>query len=82
MRLFRIGGAATGKREDSVHRLKDDLEVRILFKNFGLGSERTSDFRVELGWDDVDKFIVEFATMKHPKAVELLNARSLGGWGT
>jgi hypothetical protein len=78
MELFQIGAASARKKEDAVYISRENSEVWVVFRNVGLGSEKTSDFRIEIDWDDVSKLMEEFASMKHPKAIELLDARSLG----
>ncbi len=75
MELNRLGKSPFNRTENSVHQNMESanvVEVRFL------GPENTSDFRLDLTWDDVEKLIVEFVTMKEPKAVLLDQAKSLG----
>lgn len=86
MDLIRLGDWAD-KSEDKFDQVKDKRRVAVFFRKFGNGSERTSDFRVDLRWPDIEKLIIEFSAMGEPKAIALQQAKSLAvaakraGWG-
>jgi hypothetical protein len=74
MELVRLGQSPFQRTENSVRRNIDSgnvVEVQFL------GPENTSDFRLDLTWDDIEKLIIEFVTMKEPKAVALYQAKIL-----
>jgi hypothetical protein len=74
MELVRLGQSPFQRKETSVHRNAQSgnvVEMRFL------GPENASDFRLDLTWDDVEKLIIEFVTMKEPKAVAIDQAKSL-----
>jgi hypothetical protein len=75
--LVRLGNASLMKSEDNEYPVKEELRVTVMFRNFGHGDERTSDFRVDFTWPDVDKLIAEFAIMGDPSAISLNQAKSL-----
>lgn len=77
MHLVRLGGAECQKSESAVYRKADTGTVQVLFREFGLGEERTNDFRVDLAWEDIEKLILEFAVMKERRAVALQQAQGL-----
>lgn len=78
MELVRLGAAECRQQEDAVYQDSEYITVDVLFRNFGRGTERTSDYRLEFKWDDVEKLITEFAAMKTPQAIRLLQSKSLG----
>lgn len=47
--------------------LKED-KVYVMFSNFGNGTERKSDFRVVVTWDDVKLLVENFAAARQPEA--------------
>jgi hypothetical protein len=51
--------------------------IYVHFNNFGLGSEKTSDFRLEMSWDDFESLFKLFVLQRNPKATSWLRARSL-----
>jgi hypothetical protein len=65
------------KLEDGVHRDLEAGVIGVFFRSYGKGDERTSDFRINLAWSDVEKIIVEFATMGEAGAVNLQQAQKL-----
>ncbi len=81
MQLNRYGQRFHHKAEDSRHQCNDDhpdeKSVRATFRWFGWGSERTSDFGVDVKWTDVESLIRDFAQMNHPEAIRLQNAAKL-----
>jgi hypothetical protein len=52
---------------------RDDARIRVDFKRFGRGTERRSDFAVEISWIDVQGFVREFMKMGHSEALYLLS---------
>ena len=46
-------------------------KIRVDFKRFGRGTQRRSDFAVEMGWIDVQGFVRAFIEMGHPDALHL-----------
>jgi hypothetical protein len=84
MELARLGKSPFLREKYSVNRNTENGKVEVRF----LGPENTSDFRVDLTWDDVEKLLVEFSAMKEPKALALNQAKALAvgarraGWTT
>ena len=78
MELVRLGNAGCTKTEDAVARQAEEGAVRVIFRAFGLGTEKTSDFCVKFTWKDVENLISEFAVMDEPSAVRLQQVKSLG----
>jgi hypothetical protein len=52
--------------------------IRVDFKRFGRGTERQSDFAVEMNWIDVQGFVREFIEIGHPEALYLQRLIRLG----
>jgi hypothetical protein len=77
MDLIRLGDACFEKQEDAVHQDEKRGKIGVIFRNFGHGTERTSDYTVELSWQDVENVIFEFARMNEHKALYLQEARKL-----
>ena len=77
MDLVRLGKAPFEKAKDAVFRNKEEMRVAVIFRNFGLGSEKTSDFRVDLRWYDMEKIIAQFAATDEPSAIALRRADAL-----
>ena len=73
MDLVRLGGSPFRKAHDAVQPDKENFTVGLIFRR----PENTSDFRVDLTWEDVEKLVVEFAAMKEPKAIFLRQANNL-----
>jgi hypothetical protein len=78
MQLNRYGQRFYHKVEDDRHQFNDEdpdeKSVRAMFRWFGWGTERTSDFGVGVKWADVELLIQDFAEMGHPSALRLQNA--------
>ena len=79
MELTRLGHSGYSQAVDAVgfNPEPDKSAVRQIFRNFGNGSDRTSDFVVEVTWDDVETCISEFIRNKHPEAIRLKRALAL-----
>ena len=79
MELVRLGPSSFSQAEDAVGFAPDPDKpfVHHIFKNFGKGIDRTSDFFVEVTWDDVEASISEFLRNKHPEAIRLKKALAL-----
>jgi hypothetical protein len=77
MKLVRYGQAPC-RKENSIFYNWDDAEtLRANFRAFGRGSERTSDFGVQVQWEDIEGYIRSFAKKKHPMALRLQSALKL-----
>lgn len=81
MELLRYGNASKAQAGEEFKRIDSSLpfqkKVRVNFLHFGHGSERTSDFGVDLRWRDVMAAIKEFSEMGHPGAIKIRNALDL-----
>jgi hypothetical protein len=77
MDLIRLGAAQFQKKDDSVYRDQNRGTIGVFFRNFGHGTDRTNDYKVELSWRDVEAFIFEFAIMDEAKALELQAVQKL-----
>ena len=51
--------------------------VRVLFENFGTGSEKTSTFWVELEWADIESAVESFAELDNVQAKRMQKAARL-----
>jgi hypothetical protein len=81
MELVRFGQSHKTKTQDVFYN-RDNTEpanksVEIQFRSFGRGYERTSDFGVNMRWQDVETAIKSFSEMGHPEAIKLRNALNL-----
>ncbi|HXO70310.1 MAG TPA: hypothetical protein VN838_15200 [Bradyrhizobium sp.] len=81
MDLNRYGQRFHHKAEDDRYKFDNELpeekSVRAIFRWFGWGSERTSEFGVGVKWADVESLIQDFAQMNHPDAIKVQNALRL-----
>src|SRR5690348_15817973 len=81
MDLIRFGQRETFQREDTLTALNDEIysrkAIRAIFRSFGRGKERTSDFAIDLEWPDVEQLIQEFVDLKHTDAVRLQDSMRL-----
>jgi hypothetical protein len=92
MQLIRWGQRYHEKNENGLYAIgaDDDESKRIQasFRGFGWGPDKTSDFGLQLNWDDVQTLIQGFAQMGHPEAIRLQNASKLAtavesaGWSS
>jgi hypothetical protein len=79
-REFRI------ERDEEESLIADTTPIWVNFKRFGRGTERRSDFSVEVSWIDVRGFIRTFIEMGHPEAlyleqlIQLAQAIEKSGW--
>ena len=73
MHLVRLGKSPFDREEHGAIRNKERGTVEVRF----LGPENTSDFRLDLSWEDVERLIVEFAAMKERDATYLVHAKNL-----
>ena len=49
----------------------EDSRIKVDFTRFGRGTERRSDFAVEMSWIDVQGFVRKFIEMGHSEALYL-----------
>ena len=87
MRLDRIGSSPGFDHQDestdySAHSAyrgarNDSEHVHNHFMRFGTGSDNFNDFRVSLGWPDIEAIVHKFSEMGHPEAIRLIRARKL-----
>jgi hypothetical protein len=58
-----------------IEQMKDPLAeasmLKVAFPRFGRGTERRSNFAVEMNWSDVQSYVREFVEMGHPDALHL-----------
>ncbi len=73
MHLVRLGKSPFDREEHDVARNEERSAVEVRF----LGPENTSDFRLDVTWEDVERLIVEFAAMKNHDALFLVHAKNL-----
>ena len=78
MQLIRWGQAYKRQVHNSFSRVEKTAygsqAVRAYFRAFGHGMWRTSDFAVDIEWDDVTKIIRQYARLGHPEAVRVQSA--------
>jgi hypothetical protein len=55
--------------EDALGAEYSTLKAR--FPRFGRGTQRRSDFEVEITWLDVQQFVRTFMEMEHPQALQI-----------
>ncbi len=81
MELLRYGNARKVQAGEEPRKIDAVLpfrqKVRVNFRHFGHGNERTSDFGVDIRWRDVVAAIKEFSEMGHPEAIKIRNALNL-----
>jgi hypothetical protein len=58
----------TEQMQDSV---PEASMLTVAFPRFGRGTERRSNFAVEMNWNDVQNYVREFVEMGHPDALHL-----------
>ena len=51
--------------------------VCVNFPRFGNGSKRQSDFKVLVRWEDMEKMLLKFCEVRHPKALAVQDAINL-----
>jgi hypothetical protein len=90
--LVRLGNAAFRKSDSRTYLVNydsaepDEKTVRSMFYSFGHGSLRTSDFAIELKWEDMQTLMASFVEMNHPEALRiqvalrLAEAAEQAGW--
>jgi hypothetical protein len=54
-----------------------DWSVAAIYNDFGLGSERHSDFAVSVKWSDLEALLRSFAEAGHPGALRIQKAMKL-----
>ncbi|MGX7742970.1 hypothetical protein [Rhodopseudomonas parapalustris] len=73
MELVRLGKSPFQRTDDNVSTDKQSGLVKVIFR----GQSNTSDYRIDISWDDLEKLVVEFAAMGESKAKFLLHAKNL-----
>jgi hypothetical protein len=65
------------QQEDLGRRFKRSEKVTAYFWRFGTGGENANDFEVDVGWEDIETLIDDFATEGNLNALRLKKAVQL-----